>query len=112
MAFVVVARTQVDRISLPPAFCHAQDIHEKPEAVLELRREQFDMPQMRHVHDCFVFHHSLRFSFRCVSWSETTNGSKVETMSNGIPCGGLQTVLRYSWSARRSFKTSGPIAVM
>ena len=46
---VVVPAAQVDRVALPAAFGHAEDVDEEAQALLGLRRQKLDMRQVRQI---------------------------------------------------------------
>jgi len=47
--FVIVPGAQVHRIAAAAALRHAEDVDEKPEAVVRRRRQQLDMREVREV---------------------------------------------------------------
>jgi len=49
VVFVIVPGAQVHRVAAAAALGHAEDVDEKPEAVVRLRRQQLDMREVREV---------------------------------------------------------------
>jgi len=49
VVFVIVPGAQVHRIAAAAALRHAEDVDEKPEAVVRPRRQQLDMREVREV---------------------------------------------------------------
>src|SRR5918997_129767 len=59
VALVIVPAAQVGGIALPAALGHAEHVDEKSVALVELRREQFDMAEMGDIGDGLFGHLTL-----------------------------------------------------
>ena len=56
IALVIVPAAQIDAVALRAALRHAHDIDEEFAALLEFRRQQFEMREMGNIEDGFAVH--------------------------------------------------------